>query len=92
MIERYLIQMVALCLAIIGVATWTLWGLRHRSRRLYAVAPLSWLLHVMIYYMSVLIDNPIPGSEIYTSWSAVLRLHGVILILGAGIIMNIPKQ
>lgn len=58
-----------------------------KIRKYYAPAPLIYLLHATVYYISVFTIRSKVGTEIMTLWSAALRLHELITILGAVIII-----
>lgn len=91
-LDRLFVQSIVLGVALSGIVIWIYWGWMNRKRWLYAVAPITWLLHVAIFYTAVLIQEPPFFSDVYATWSSVIRLHGVILAAGAGIILLVQKK
>lgn len=57
-----------------------------RERVLYSFGVMSYIVHVIIFYVTLLIVHPIPGDGLFTAWSNVLRLHGGFAILSKEII------
>lgn len=57
----------------------------HDRRRATFVNPLfSWAVHILVYYLGVFVRyvffDPAP-SYLFTTWSVVVRLHGVLSVL-----------
>lgn len=92
MIDRYLIQVTSFSIALAGVVVWLYWALKYRDRWLYSVAPISWLLHVAVFYFFVLLNEPPFFSEFFATWSAAIKLHGAILGLSAGAILIYARR
>ena len=48
----------------------------------YVLGPLLWALHGLIFYAVVLARGPgYPPNVSFTTWSLILRAHGVILVI-----------
>lgn len=63
----------------------TLYGIAFRGRfRPEGVAPLTWLLHVAVFYLFV--STGFGNSDIRTMWASLVRMHGI-LIISAGVIL-----
>lgn len=78
---------IVICL--LGIVAWIAWSLRNTRRWRYSVAPLSILVHVILFYIGVLlgIDN-----RFVTIWSNGVRLHGVVLFAVAGMYLALEKR
>lgn len=59
----------------------------YREKTPVLIAPISWLLHTLLFWIFRFIDLPIE-IEIYNIWSSAIRLHACILIIGALIIFR----
>ena len=79
-------RMLILVLGVAGIITWSIWGKRSRIG-LFAVAPLSWLIHLVVFYGSLLIQNPAVGNPTFTTWSLTLRLHAAFLVSFGGVVV-----
>ena len=69
--------------AILCSLIWTVWILRNRDRWRFAVAPLSYLAHVVLFYISAALHLFSPLA--LNAWSNGIRLHGLILVGAIGI-------
>jgi len=47
----------------------------------YSFALISYILHVIVFYIVVVFVSPVPGNPAFTLWSTVLRIHGGFAIL-----------
>lgn len=85
------LQILSTLISILGIYHWVKWGRAMNGMWLYSVPPISWLVHVIIFYSVVLVYKFIignnEGAEWITLWSAALRLHAVILVTAASMIM-----
>jgi len=52
-----------------------------KERFWYSFALVSYIVHVLIFYASVIIISPEIGSSLFTTWSMILRIHGGFAIL-----------
>lgn len=93
MMDWHIPQAVTLFVAIAGIGFWIQWARQHRDKWLYAVPPLTWLLHVAIFYSAVFGRDlgVLPFAPIFTEWSVILRLHSVILVAGIGIVLYLER-
>jgi hypothetical protein len=82
-----------LIMAITGGVIFVIWAMRSRQWW-FAIAPLSWLLHVAVFYTALLIF-PHWFANLPTTfnwWSSVVRLHSMFLLWGAGIALLITTE
>lgn len=77
--DRFSVQLVTFFLAIMGISIWAI----YYRRRLWLAAPaIFWLGHVAVYYICVLwLIKPPIGTELFTTWSAIIRLHAVVTLV-----------
>jgi len=81
------LQIITLLLSIIGLGIWSYWAIKHKTIWGYAVPAITWLFHVVIFYSSLLLlENP-RDIAFFQSWSSVLRLHAMFLVIGIGALM-----
>lgn len=78
-----------IAISLVGIIAWVAWSLKHKTRWRYSVAPLSILVHVILFYIGVLsgLDN-----RFITIWSNGVRLHGVMLFTAAGVYLTTEKK
>jgi hypothetical protein len=57
---------------------WLVWAFRNRDIWRYSIAPLSYLAHVIMFYIFAALHVLCP--EDLNAWSNAIRLHGLILI------------
>lgn len=79
-------RILILFLGVAGIITWSIWGKRSKNG-LFAVAPLSWLIHLVIFYGLLLIQKPAVGNPMFTTWSLTLRLHAAFLVSFGGLVV-----
>jgi hypothetical protein len=84
------IQVISFVLAMAGTLGWLIWAVRHRSKWRYAIPPLSWLAHVVLYYACVLFGD-LPAVMV-NLWSSAVRLHAVILITSVGLFLLFDRD
>ncbi len=82
-------RMVAMLISLIGIAIWLVWARRFEDRWRYAVAPITWLAHIMIYYGAYFISMYLGTYEtlFFTNWSLVVRMQSILTISGAGLLL-----
>jgi len=81
-------QVITLAVALAGLVVWTVWVRKNRAHWLYAVPPMTWLLHVAIFYMAVFVHaagHALPVD--YVLWSAAIRLQAAFSLAGIGVVM-----
>lgn len=79
-----LLRWVIVALTVTGLAVWLRFFARRPLYRLAAVAPLSWLLHVLIFYGAR--ETGLLDAATLNIWSNAVRLHAVILCTSLGVI------
>jgi len=73
----------------IGILIWILWIRKYPDKWGYAIPPLTWLLHVSLFYM-VLLSRVWWGDVLainYEMWSVIVKLHAAFLTAGIGLVM-----
>lgn len=80
-----LVQFVTLLASAIGVAVFG-WWMRHSGRPGYAVAPLSYFAHRIIFYAALTVWPNLDNADV-VMWSSALSLHSVLTILIGGAAM-----
>jgi hypothetical protein len=72
-------------LAVIGVIVWLLAWRTHPRYRLAMFAPLSWLVHIVVFYLV----REYGGLTVdaLNIWSNAVRMHSLILCVGLGAIV-----
>ena len=70
----------------IGLYSWVYWMLRHKKVWLFAVAPITFFIHLLVFYLVVILIG-LPNITV-NYWSSGLRLHAVItfFLIGANLI------
>ena len=93
MLDRHIPQALTLFLSVAGIGFWMSWARQHWDKWLYAVPPLTWLLHVTLFYSAVFGRDlgVLTIGPIFSEWSAVLRLHSVILVAGIGLVLYLER-
>lgn len=74
---------VMLIMAVVSVLIWIIWSFRNKKFSLYAVAPLSWSINVIIFYFTLSIQS----VETHIIWQSIISLHAAFLLLGISFIM-----
>jgi hypothetical protein len=84
---------ISFILAGIGLVLW-LWIWRKSPKNWYAVLPVSWLLDVFAFAASFVIVSNLGRMDpkFYNTWGQVIFLHGLILMVGAGLILMIDGR
>lgn len=78
-------QDVVIIASIIGIIVWVIWLRRNRDRWGFAVAPLSYFTHVIVFNIFVYTGKF--DVEFLNGWSNAIRLHSIILFIGMGIVL-----
>jgi putative flippase GtrA len=76
-------QVVNITVAILCSLIWVVWTFCNRDKWRYAVAPLSFLVHVVLFYISAALHLFSPLA--LNAWSNGVRLHSIILVGAIGI-------
>lgn len=88
-----LLQELTFALTLATIAAFALWIHKFRDHWYYAIAPLTWLAHLAIFYICVFMrDAGINFTSMdFTFWSALVRLHGVSIMSGIIVAMLVGK-
>lgn len=84
------LRLLNFAVALIGAGLWSAWLVRNRRQWGYAIAPLTYLLHVIVYYGS----RPwlwMAPMDI-NMWSTIVRTHSLVLFAGMAIIYLLDKR
>ncbi len=76
LISRQTVQVVTMILALVGSILIGALSVRRPASRMYLVGMALWLCHVGIYYLVVLFTDLSVNTM---AWSAMIKLHGVIM-------------
>lgn len=70
---------------VLGIIFWSWWAKKHKSRRNYAVPPILFFLHAMLYFVLTLMNalDPLVGAI----WTDLVAIHGITVIIGGAYIM-----
>jgi len=79
------VQLLTLLASLVGVAIFIAWS-RWSRRSGYAVAPLSYFVHRVIFYLVLIVDPSMDNRQV-VMWSSALSLHSVLMLLLGGIAM-----
>lgn len=88
---RLWLSVLAMVMAIIGVVTWLRWTYLQPRLAWFGVAPLTYLLHVLLFYLVLIIMRPAP-TEFFSQWSIVLRIQALATIIAAAFIMIFDRN
>ena len=83
---RFLLSELALVLSLIGLVAWVRWMYVQPRLAWFGVAPLTYLLHVVIFYAVLLFVRPTP-SELFSQWSIVLRIQALATVIFGAVIL-----
>lgn len=81
------LQVAAMAVAIYVVVVQVGWIMKQRSRWLWSIPTLTWMIHILAFYIAIrilsldpsLATNPEINVQI-TIWSAWVRLHGLMVV------------
>ncbi len=83
-----LVQAVTFVVCVIGLVAWLRWG---RGRIGYAVAPMTYLSHRIIFYVVITLDPHMPNDFVVT-WSSAISLHSAFTIATAAVMMVVIRR
>lgn len=88
---RLFIQALTVGVILYCIVGLIVWALRSELRRIWAIPTLTWLVHALVFYAISLpvLSLKIPHTIDFTTWSAVLRLHGYCIVAFIIIELNI---
>lgn len=69
---------------LVGIGVWVAFIFKYRKHWVYAVIPLSYLIHVLLLYTSSALHLLEPLD--LNTWSNAVRLHGVLLVVIMGML------
>lgn len=78
---REFVQIVTVITSATGLYLWVRFYFKHPRQRYLVVAPLSIIIHTLIFYSTVAIIGLNSEVIIFTNWSAALRLHGMFIMI-----------
>ena len=78
------LRLIILVLSIVGFFVWVRWLVRDCALRWIAIAPLSWLINLTAFYLVRQLELPVPIMTL-NLWSSAIQLHGLILLIAAGV-------
>jgi hypothetical protein len=87
------IREVQIIICLMAILPWAYFACKHRQYWGYSVAPILFLLHVVIFNIARIHD--FPGDHICANtWSAAIRIQGAIsfVILGLGIYVDLKNN
>jgi hypothetical protein len=76
-------HIVNISVSVLCMFIWTVWVLRNKDKWRFVVAPLSYLVHVVLFYISAASHLLQPIA--LNTWSNGVRLHGLILVGAIGV-------
>jgi hypothetical protein len=75
--------LLASCIAII---IWIVLYRKNPRLRFLSIAVISWLAHIILFSLAVLIDLQIT-PVVLNAWSAAIRLHGIFLLIAGALVL-----
>jgi hypothetical protein len=76
-------HVINIIVSVISMLIWMVWLAKNLDRWRFVVAPMSYLVHVVLFYISAALHLLSPIS--LNMWSNGVRLHGLILIGTIGV-------
>lgn len=83
-------QTIVVILALAGILIWAVWLVKNYKLWGYSIAPLTYLLNVLLYNLSS-IANLLCSKDL-DAWSHIVRIHSIIVFIGVGLILLIPRR
>lgn len=87
-IEDDLVQLITFVVCVAGVFIWLRWG---RGRWGYTVAPITYLLHCVVFLVTITLDHSL-SDEAIIMWSSAITLQAVITVTSAAALMLILRR
>lgn len=81
-----LLRLVIVLTSAAASVIWMRFAMTNRRYRLATIAPLTWLLHVLIFYAAR--EYGLVDAAALNVWSNAIRLHAVILCAGLGLVVS----
>jgi len=85
--SQMVFRMLVIGMGILGLVTWAWWAATSRHAG-YAVAPLSWLINITLFmFWNTYLREVGTQLELANRWSILVHLHGLMLVVGAAVIL-----
>lgn len=81
-----ILHYIIIALGVIGLAVWLYWSFVHKHRRNYAISPLFYIAHLLLFYIITTLN--LISQQIYILWIDLVFLHSIIVVISAGILMT----
>lgn len=78
-------QVTTVVSSVVGIVVWWSVGKPNREMRFYSLAPISWYVHLILFYLT-LFSGGVSASTL-SFWRAGLITHGAIILLAGGMAM-----
>jgi energy-coupling factor transporter transmembrane protein EcfT len=79
---------IVLGLSYAAIVVWAFYLVKCKGKRLYALAPLLWLMNVAAFFtFRVFFYQPGIDVQLLNGWSLGVYAHGLITLLGAGVMV-----
>lgn len=88
---QMILRLAGLLICLVGLVSWSVWIRRNKRYRLLAVGPVSYILHLILFYAYNIIQPGILTNAEINTWSLAIRLQAAIMISFAGVIMTITR-
>jgi hypothetical protein len=75
------LRLIMIISSAVGVLICLWFAKRHRLSWLFIVAPVTLLIHIIIFYISVFITGMTAGEDLFVNWAAAIRLQSIITII-----------
>lgn len=73
-----------------GIGLWIMWAFMNKKRWLYAILPLTYLIHTFLF-MEISEMNLLTKYE-YNVWTDAVRLHGLLVLILACVGMILVER
>jgi|WetSurSiteA1Bulk_404760.scaffolds.fasta_scaffold06722_5 hypothetical protein len=70
---------------LINLCIWLSWYIKNKEKKDYAVAPMLFSLHGIIFI--ILTGLNLVSREVYILWRDLLSLHGLIIMISVGVLL-----
>lgn len=79
------LRLMNIILITLATTAWIIFYIRYKM--VMVIAPISWLIHVLIYgiYRFFIQENP-SNTDFMNIWTAILLMHGIVLLLLSAIL------
>lgn len=86
-----LLRLIVVGISIFGMVIWTIYYLKYKEPG--AIAPITWLLNLVAFtfYRFIITDGAIEHTRVTDTWSILLHLHALALLIAAYYIFRYKK-